>query len=117
MSDFSVPVGYRQYSQMQHQTAFVGPNHTAQAPEMLIFDRVPPKDGNADGRQTYKVRFIKGTPTETNPLLRDVVEVNIRTSRQTVAATAASYLALVGSILSNADFANDAVVEQLLPRA
>lgn len=117
MPDFTVPAGYRQYSQMQHQTAFIGPLHSAQAPQMLIFDRIPPKDGNAVGRQTYKVRHITGTPTVDDPTLRDVIEVTIRTSRQTDTATAAAALALVGSVLSNADFPNDAVVEQLLPRS
>lgn len=118
MPDYAAPEGWKLYGTEKDQTTFIMPGHTASEPRLAIFTRraVSSNGSNGSANPSYRVRIIRGfLDAEGVALPRAVVDAEIRWPSAAPAADIYAIIAAAGVILSNVDFQQDAVVEQLLP--
>nr|URG16486.1 MAG: coat protein [Leviviridae sp.] len=119
MPDYKAPVGWKFYGSTSDQTTFTLPGHTVAAPRLAIFDRkVPQSNGGKLTNPNYKVRIIYGfADVDGNPLeSRAVIEANIRWPVAADGSVIEGAIDIMGEMLTNVDFQDDVVAEQLLPR-
>lgn len=121
MADYNVPAGWKLYSSEANQTTFVIPGHSVDRPYLAIFSRtIPSVTGKGATVPEYRVRILRGYKNAAGALVPTRKSIDIRL-RQPLEASDATELkaicTIAGAMLSNVDFQDDAVVEQLLPRA
>jgi hypothetical protein len=122
MADYSLPssLKFQSFNGPNSVTFTVTATHTAVRPHIVIFDRVMPKTDPKTGNVTfgrYRVRRIRacvdanGVPTGRNA----VVETSSRFPPEAASADIQADLAAAGTMLADAGFQDDSVVELALP--
>lgn len=113
MADYQLPAGSKYAgSTGVDQVQFFRSGHTAALPRLAIFKRRP-----ANGKPTseYNVMLVHAVADAEGVVRNALVELSVRNVAAQDAATIKTLLGTLGTMCSNADFQDDAVVELLLP--
>lgn len=113
MADYLLPAGSKYAgSTGVDQVQFYRSGHTAALPRLAIFKR-----RQAFGKPTseFNVMFVHAVADAEGVVRNALVDINIRNVSGQDAATIKALVGAAGTMLSNADFQDDAVVELLLP--
>lgn len=111
--DYQLPLGSKWAgSTGVDQVQFFRPGHTAALPRLQIHKRRP-----ANGKPTseYHVMLVHAVADPLGVVRNALIELNVRNVAGQDAATIKTLLGAMGTMCSNADFQDDAVVELLLP--
>lgn len=118
MADYVPSAGMKKFSATENSVTYILADHSAQKPHLVIFDRViPVSSGKGSRVPQLRVRVIRGVLDANGVLVASRI-TNEFTTRYPVGAPSAENIAdmvLLGSIVSNVDFQQDAAVELLLP--
>lgn len=115
----TLPIGWYIFSQTADSVTVARPGHTVSEPRLAIFDRKVPVQGpNGFSVPTYRVRLIDGhVDAEGAPIKeKSLVEVTIRNPLSVNGTSVTASIAAVATMLADAEFVNDAVVDQMMPR-
>lgn len=114
MADYILPSGSKFFgSTGVDQVQFIRTGHTADLPRLAVFKRRQAKGGPT---WDYTVSLVQGAPPDSQGVVRNtLVEFHCRgvTGQDNTAIKA--LLTVLGTMLTNADFQDDCVVELLLP--
>lgn len=120
MGDYSpsVAAGYKyDGSTGVNQSQFLRTGHTAANPRVVIFKREPLR---TNGTHSVSIRAVQAVPTSYTPIEGEptnaLIDVTIRNVRGQTDADIKTLLGLISDILGDADFQDDAVTENRIPR-
>lgn len=113
MADYLLPAGSKYAgSTGVDQVQFFRPGHTAALPRLQIHKRKP-----ANGKPTSEcnVMLVHAVTGPDSVVRNAIAEFSLRNVAGQDATTIKAVVAALGTMLSNADFQDDCVVELLLP--
>lgn len=120
MSDFIVPTGWKFHgANSGNQTIFTVTGHTVKTPYLVIFDRrLPSVDPARPVQPEYRVRVSRGhVDADGHPIIKKTVaDLKFSWDINSTSSEVQDVMATLATVIGDADFRQDVVEEQLLPR-
>lgn len=112
MANMTIPVGWTKYDVGPDYVTYKRTGHTADVPNIVKFKRRPLSGGTS----SYQVLGVLGYDGSVDGETRNtLVTLDVRNVAGQTDATVAALLAELGTLIGDAGFADDAVIELDLP--